>query len=259
MGYNFSCHATEYGALFVVSADVSIAYSYWVKRPLSQDSRPVGCVTTSASDKGRFAMTAKDGKPCKKCGTSEWYKDRSCKECTKRREKRWHQKNKERKRELSRRWKAANKERVRETRSEWYTENRESILTLKRRWYRNNRAKCVGWSLEWAKRNPKKKRDMIRLRRARISKAPGSFTETEFKHMCDQYDNRCLRCGRTDLPLEPDHIIPLSWDGSSNDISNIQPLCGPCNQSKKDRHAIDYRTKALPKRWKQESLFPEEV
>lgn len=41
--------------------------------------------------------------------------------------------------------------------------------------------------------------------------------------------------------LTPDHVVPLG-KGGSNDISNIQPLCLPCNLKKHNR-CTDYRIK----------------
>lgn len=66
----------------------------------------------------------------------------------------------------------------------------------------------------------------------------GSFTEQEWLDLCARYDYRCLCC-KEQKPLTVDHVMPLS-KGGSNDIGNIQPLCGSCNSSKRDRH-IDYR------------------
>lgn len=56
-----------------------------------------------------------------------------------------------------------------------------------------------------------------------------------------RYDYTCLRCGKREpeIMLTPDHIIPVVKGGSS-DISNIQPLCGPCN-SAKGANWTDYR------------------
>lgn len=47
-------------------------------------------------------------------------------------------------------------------------------------------------------------------------------------------------CGVTGVALEADHVVPLTR-GGSNDISNIQPLCGTCNRSKFVK-GVDYRT-----------------
>ena len=46
-------------------------------------------------------------------------------------------------------------------------------------------------------------------------------------------DKICQLCGNTkdDAPLEVDHILPRS-KGGSNDLTNLQTLCRPCNQGK---------------------------
>lgn len=69
--------------------------------------------------------------------------------------------------------------------------------------------------------------------------AEGTYTADEWRALCDHYGNKCLACGEP-KPLTVDHVIPLS-KGGSNDISNLQPLCGSCNSIKRDK-AIDYRS-----------------
>lgn len=49
--------------------------------------------------------------------------------------------------------------------------------------------------------------------------------------------NKCVRCGASH-PAR-DHIVPVSM-GGSNGIENIQPLCWPCNRSKR-LGTTDYR------------------
>lgn len=75
-------------------------------------------------------------------------------------------------------------------------------------------------------------------RRTRITKAGGSFTAVEWKNLCSKHKNKCVRCGKR-RKLTADHVIPVSKGGSSN-VTNIQPLCKPCNSKKKDK-AIDFR------------------
>lgn len=75
-------------------------------------------------------------------------------------------------------------------------------------------------------------------RRARLAGGGGAHTEAQWKQVCKQFDHRCLRCGEQ-RPLTEDHVIPITKGGSDN-IENIQPLCGPCN-SWKGTKIIDFR------------------
>lgn len=74
--------------------------------------------------------------------------------------------------------------------------------------------------------------DRAASRRALILNAKGAFTRKEFEELCDLYGSICLACGANGVPLEADHVIPISL-GGANDISNIQPLCMPCNRAKR--------------------------
>ena len=75
-------------------------------------------------------------------------------------------------------------------------------------------------------------------RRGRWAGTGGSWTWDEWQALCAQYGNRCLCCGSRG-PLTVDHVIPLQR-GGSNDIANLQPLCGACNDRKGTR-PTDYR------------------
>lgn len=70
----------------------------------------------------------------------------------------------------------------------------------------------------------------VQNNRARRLGVTGTFTGQEFRSLREQYGNRCAICGET-KPLGPDHIRPLS-KGGTNWISNIQPVCLPCNSRK---------------------------
>ena len=56
-------------------------------------------------------------------------------------------------------------------------------------------------------------------------------------------NGRCQLCGKTaaDDRIEVDHVIPRSM-GGSNDISNLQALCGECNRGKSNRDQRRFAT-----------------
>lgn len=123
----------------------------------------------------------------------------------------------------------------------WYLKN----ASKKDRNQKARRAKNPDYDRQWyAKRyqDPVGRAVILagRMRyRARRAGASGSYTASEWLELCDKYGNVCLSCLEY-KSLTVDHVIPLS-KGGTNDISNIQPLCGPCNSKKKDSNT-DYRS-----------------
>lgn len=77
------------------------------------------------------------------------------------------------------------------------------------------------------------------IRRARKRNLPATLTVEQWHDVLNTYDNRCLRCGRDDVSLTIDHIIPIV-KGGHHSINNVQPLCLPCNSTKHTK-IIDYR------------------
>lgn len=70
-------------------------------------------------------------------------------------------------------------------------------------------------------------------RYARSKNAKGSFTVKEWLELKHRHNDCCVRCGvhESIKRMTIDHIIPLT-KGGSNFISNLQPLCQPCNSKK---------------------------
>lgn len=66
--------------------------------------------------------------------------------------------------------------------------------------------------------------------RARLKANGGSHTAAEWRLLCERCNWCCACCGRR-RPLTKDHVIPVI-QGGSDDISNLQPLCGSCNRAK---------------------------
>jgi len=131
----------------------------------------------------------------------------------------------------------------------WTTICPECSKRLKLHWQKRNLAKTdMAWERWELERDRLTTRDEIECiasqdrstnhRWVRKFAAMESFTKSEFKALCKQYGNICLRC-RKKRVLVADHVIPLALGGKNN-ITNIQPLCRKCN-GKKYLDSKDYR------------------
>jgi 5-methylcytosine-specific restriction endonuclease McrA len=137
---------------------------------------------------------------------------------------------------------AVESETHRERARKWKNENPEAVDQARQKWRRNNKHLEREQARNWRKNNPEKVREQVRQRRVRKMATGGKHTPEEWEELKAYYNYSCVRCGRRepDITLERDHIVPLGHPGSSDDISNIQPLCRTCNAAKGTRNA-DYR------------------
>jgi hypothetical protein len=145
--------------------------------------------------------------------------------------------------EARRKYQEEHRVRRSEYKRRWAEDNGKRVVASKRDHYERNREEVISRSRKWAENNPERvriaKANNRRKRRAAKYAGRGNFTAQEFKELCEKYGNRCLRCGDTEAVLEADHVVPLTR-GGSDDISNIQPLCGYCNR-RKFVEIVDYR------------------
>ena len=122
----------------------------------------------------------------------------------------------------------------------WREENKEKKVAQNKKYREENKENIAVYGKKWREDHPERKAAYNAKRNAIKAGLPGHFTAAEFTALCKEYNNRCLCCGKKGK-LTADHVIPITWKGSTNYISNIQPLCGPCNSSKRNHHATDYR------------------
>lgn len=83
---------------------------------------------------------------------------------------------------------------------------------------------------EYRRKHPELTAKWKHSRRAREMGAEGTFTHDEWIALKEKHENKCAIC-QQEKKLTVDHIVPLV-KGGTNYISNIQPLCMPCNSKK---------------------------
>lgn len=73
----------------------------------------------------------------------------------------------------------------------------------------------------------------IRKIRLAAARAKGTHTPAQWLGLVSAFGCRCVMCGAVMDPwdVQKDHIIPI-YQGGSDGIENVQPLCRPCNTSK---------------------------
>ena len=154
--------------------------------------------------------------------------------------------------ERKRKWFKDNPERAKFLWERSHAKNRERYLLLKRLWQKNNYQKTVDYNKEYRRTHPEavkkwrrtdwqNNKERInfrsRLREDRERNAIGKHTFEEWITLKSKYHNKCVNCKKQEpaIKLTRDHIIPLTMNGSNN-IDNIQPLCGSCNSSKNNKY-----------------------
>ena len=59
------------------------------------------------------------------------------------------------------------------------------------------------------------------------------------EYLLEKWNRKCAYCGKTDVPLEIEHIIPKSRGGTDR-VSNLTLACHDCNQKKGDLTAEEF-------------------
>lgn len=222
-------------------------------------------------------MSAKNGLPCKNCGGIDWTKDGKCRKCKSERDRLYRNSNPEKVRARKKKYRDENPEKVRVGYRRWIENNRDRVREVSRVWANNNRDRLKDNHARWMAKPENKiktseyrkqkridRKDAERLyarrwreqnrdrsiaachrHRAKKKGGGGSYTQKEWMALVAATGNKCLCCGRSDVKLTADHIIPVSLGGSSY-IDNIQPLCQGCN-SRKGARTIDYRENGMYK------------
>jgi 5-methylcytosine-specific restriction endonuclease McrA len=128
---------------------------------------------------------------------------------------------------------------------EYYQRNSSKRKSQARDWYGANRGRAQEVNQAWRERNPDKSRAIQQAcshrRRAREASAPGFHTAADLRRIYERQKGKCPLCRNSFAKVgsELDHIIPLAR-GGSNDPSNLQYLCTPCNRAKHAKDPIEF-------------------
>lgn len=168
------------------------------------------------------------------------------------------------------RWNEANRERCAEHAKGWRERNPAQSIALAAAYRKANPEKHKASVRKWQKANPAKVAEMdaaSRRRRAASIKAyararhkenpllaaaakaarrarkrliGGKHTAADLAAIYAAQKGKCAYCKVSiKTGRHADHIVPLAL-GGTNDKTNIQMLCAPCNLSKGAKHPIDF-------------------
>jgi len=113
------------------------------------------------------------------------------------------------------------------TKNEWASRHRDYMRKVCSDWQRSAAGKRS------YQRNHARILHNAHVQSARRRGAPGSHTLDEWDALKRKHKFSCACCGKR-VKLTKDHIIPIV-KGGSDEITNIQPFCFPCNVSKNSR------------------------
>ncbi len=201
-------------------------------------------IITRAEAKARGLKRYFTGKPCKRGHICEWFAaSGACYECDrllkldpdrKAKDSEWRNSHAAELAAYQKQYREENDERRRFLLKRWQTENAE-----KQRLKRIENAEILRRKTrEWQIRNPEHSRLYARKRRALKLQSAGSHTVEDIRALLVKQKFRCASClCSIRNGYDADHKIPLS-KGGSNDISNIELLCEPCNARKYNKDPL---------------------
>lgn len=123
-----------------------------------------------------------------------------------------------------------------------YQREKKRRMEYAREVYWSNPDASRAYSREYRKKNPEKRAAQSINRRARKFNNPGyvEVTEKDWRDILRIHRHACVYCGRDDVPLERDHVIPLSR-GGRHAPSNLAPACEFCNSSKNNLFVTEWK------------------
>jgi len=142
---------------------------------------------------------------------------------------------------------------------EWQAEHREERREYMKQWRAEHKEERAEYRKKYRAEHMVEHAAVENRRRARKAGLPGDFDNADFIWLVEFY-NVCPCCGEEyteENPVTIDHIIPITWENSTNFLHNIQPICRSCYCRKGNRHATGYRDRVREFMMRPEKLGPE--
>lgn len=127
------------------------------------------------------------------------------------------------------------KEKIKQKANEWYYQNIKNALKTKEEVEELRvKYKTHYQQIRDTEKYKTSKSQRERRRKNRKKQVKSDLTFTQWESCLEYFDNKCAACGNEDN-LQQDHYIPVSKGGWYT-ASNIIPLCGKCNNNKKNKN-----------------------
>lgn len=181
------------------------------------------------------------GKPCKYGHVAQRQTvNGMCHACRAVKEPIWKEKYRARMLARDRAYKQENHAEIRVKNIARYAANAEKMRERRREYYRLNFEQQREYARNWRILNPIQHRAQESVRRARKKASGGSYTQGQIASLSKLQRHKCACCADSiKKEFHIDHNVPLA-KGGSNDISNIQLLCPPCNRRKSDKDPLEW-------------------
>ena len=149
-------------------------------------------------------------------------------------------------------YRATDPERYRAISRACYYQNKEKRNEDSRAYYQAMREERLVRAADYRRAHKEQILTGNQNRKTREKGLEGFFTTEQWSTLCSFFSGICPCCGE-ETQFVRDHIIPVSVEGATNWITNLQTLCAACNASKHTR-TVDYRPDFV-KTWAEKQVY----